>query len=75
MNSRYWYVRWKCPKCGQVFIIPIFDADRTTPYVCSWCGAEVSIDASYDGIFEGEGGMVERFPRLDITTVRQRPAT
>ena len=75
MNSRYWFVRWKCPKCGQVFIIALFDVDSDTPCECSWCHEQVWIDASYEGKFEGKGSLVEKFPRLDITAIRSRSAT
>jgi hypothetical protein len=72
MISRWWYVRWRCPACGQVFIIPAFDVEDVPLHRCSWCGEEVGITGTRAGAFQGAGALVERFPRLDITVLQSR---
>jgi hypothetical protein len=75
MISRWWYVRWLCPGCGQVFVIPAFDVEGSPLHPCSWCREELTLTGTKDGRFEGTGSLIERFPRLDFTVLRCRSAT
>jgi predicted RNA-binding Zn-ribbon protein involved in translation (DUF1610 family) len=72
MKSRWWFLRWLCPKCGQVFILPKVDVEADPTHKCSWCGEEVPIRGTQEGVFQGPGQLIEKFPRLDITTITQR---
>jgi len=35
-------------------------------------GEEISIQGTQEGVFLGPGQLIEKFPRLDITTITQR---
>jgi phage FluMu protein Com len=72
MKSRWWFLRWLCPKCGQVFILPKVDVQGDLTHKCSWCGELVRITGNEDGSFQGLGHLIEKFPRLDVTSIQQR---